>query len=227
MPDLVYEERLPKTWGAETIIAGHPQRMPNPDRKLAEGDPLYTSFIDVFGDDVSGNQSKSWNKHWNIYITHRNLPWELLQHSYNIHFVSTSTHASVPEQFQSIREVIRFVISMRHNQCSTHTIFHRSTCDQPVRVKQTSGRQIRFKLRCNCAPGDNPSQSEVCAHIGGNGNFPCRKCHIGGNQEWKKTDEGFSEFFQVRIAPICYNGHKFKNNFRQEYSAQGWRHSKH
>jgi len=44
--------------------------MPNPDHALAEGDPLYTSWIDVFGDDVSGNRSKSWNKHWNIYFSY-------------------------------------------------------------------------------------------------------------------------------------------------------------
>jgi hypothetical protein len=39
---------------AQTIESGHPARMPNPDHALAEGDPLYTSWIDVFGD-VSGN----------------------------------------------------------------------------------------------------------------------------------------------------------------------------
>ncbi|RXW21858.1 hypothetical protein EST38_g4007 [Candolleomyces aberdarensis] len=95
------EERgLIPTWSEATVAAGHTQRMPNPDRALAEGEALYVSYIDIFGDDISGNRSKSWNKHWNIYITHRNLPRELLQKESHTHFTSTSPHASVPEQFQ-------------------------------------------------------------------------------------------------------------------------------
>ncbi|KAJ3560563.1 hypothetical protein NP233_g10753 [Leucocoprinus birnbaumii] len=182
MVELQDRQEIP-TWSETTIAAGHLQRMPNPDRALAGGDPLYTSFIDVFGDDVSGNQSKSWNKHWNIYTTHRNLPREMLQQQYNVHFVSTSQHASVAEQFHGVHERIR----------STHL--------DPIRVKcAVTGQDIRIKVRCNCGPGDNPSQSEICAHIGGNGNFPCRKCHIGGSQKDKETANGFSMFFQPGVA---------------------------
>ncbi|KAF7762497.1 hypothetical protein Agabi119p4_9090 [Agaricus bisporus var. burnettii] len=171
-------------WSRETIAAGHPQRMPNPDRALADGDELYTSFIDIFGDDVSGNQSKSWNKHWNVYITHRNLPRKMLQQQYNVHFISTSQHASVSEQFHGIYERIR----------STH--------DHPVKIKQSDhdGRNIQIRLRPFCGPGDNPAQSEITGHIGGNGNYPCRKCHVGGTQKDKETSEGFRKFFVPGIA---------------------------
>ncbi|KAF9464228.1 hypothetical protein BDZ94DRAFT_1355980 [Collybia nuda] len=155
-------------WSRKTVEAGHPLRMPNPDRTLAEGDPLYTCFIDVFGDDVSGNRSKSWNKHWNIYINHRNLPQKLLQQEFHTHFVPTSTHATE----------------------------YRSTHSEPFKAHHAaSSHQIWFKMYCNCGPGDNPAQSETLGHIGSKGNFPCRKCHAGGTQKEKETNNGFNKMF--------------------------------
>ncbi|KAF6744824.1 hypothetical protein DFP72DRAFT_1176592 [Ephemerocybe angulata] len=181
MLDLVDRGELPD-WSNTTIFAGHASRMPNPDRALADGEPLYTSFIDIFGDDVSGNRSKSWNKHWNIYMAHRNLPRQMLHQESHTHFISTSPHASVTEQFQGVKDVIE----------STHK--------NPIRVYDPlTNQHMRFKLQCFCEPGDNPAQSEASGHIGSSGNFPCRKCTVGGTKEGKTTNEGFEAFFQPGV----------------------------
>lgn len=58
---------------------------------------------------------------------------------------------------------------------------------------------MRLKIYVNCGPGDNPAQSEVCGHIGGNGNHPCRKCFVGGPQQVKETDNGFHSLFEVQF----------------------------
>ncbi|KAF8140706.1 hypothetical protein K438DRAFT_1531072, partial [Mycena galopus ATCC 62051] len=175
--DLQDRNLIPQ-WSAETRSSGHVERMPNPKRGIAGGDPLYVTLVDFFGDDVSGNKSKSWNKHLNGYMTNRTLPRKLLQQEFHVHFVSTSPHASMAEQFQEFKTAIE----------ETHS--------NPVRVQDEHGKTTRFCIHCNCTPSDNPMQSEICGHIGGKGNKFCRKCHVGGTQEQKTTPDGYHALFE-------------------------------
>jgi hypothetical protein len=106
--DLEFSNRIPE-WSEAATTHGYKNRMPNPLRSIAKGDPLYIIFIDYFSDDVSGNCSKSWNKHWNTYMTNWSLPQHLLQNEFYVHFVSTSQHASIPEQFKEFQKLIKSV----------------------------------------------------------------------------------------------------------------------
>ncbi|KAJ7117557.1 hypothetical protein C8R44DRAFT_563633, partial [Mycena epipterygia] len=172
------DKKLIPQWSVETTNTGRVERMPNPKREIAGGDPLYVTLVDFFGDDVSGNRSKSWNKHLNGYMTNRTLPRKLLQQEFHVHFVSTSPHASMAEQFQEFKAAVE----------DTHS--------NPVRVQDENGKTTRFCIHCNCTPSDNPMQSEICGHIGGKGNKFCRKCHVGGTQEEKTTPEGYHALFE-------------------------------
>ncbi|KAJ7583762.1 hypothetical protein C8J56DRAFT_893430 [Mycena floridula] len=172
------DRKLVPDWSDEAIHQGHPGKMPNPNRKIAAGAPFYTSFVDYFSDDVSGNRSKSWNKHWNVYMQHRNLPRKLLQQEFHTHFISTSQHVSVTEQFSSFKAVVE----------ETHR--------DPIRVRDTAtGDKACIRLGVNANPSDNPMQSETSSHIGDKGNFPCQKCDVGGPQAIKATDARYHSFF--------------------------------
>lgn len=67
---------------------------------------MYTSYIKAWGDDVSGNRSKQYNEHTNIYIAHANLPHKKLSQEYFVRFCSTSPNASAGAQFDSMIESV-------------------------------------------------------------------------------------------------------------------------
>jgi len=114
----------------------------------------------------------------------------------SIHFVSTSTRASVPEQFQGIKEIIEWVAF--NLQTLRSLIETRETHCAPVKVRNASnGLPMRFRIYCNCTPRDNPSQSKTSGHIRGNENHLCRKCELGGTQKAQETDNGFHASFSI------------------------------
>lgn len=81
--------------------------MPNKLRELAGDDDLVVIMIPLWADDVSGNKSKQYNKHINIYSVNSNLPGKLLQQEFFVRFVSTSPHATSPEQFSVLKDQIK------------------------------------------------------------------------------------------------------------------------
>jgi hypothetical protein len=182
---------------AGSIEAGHSARMPNLKRALAGGDPLYCSFVDYFGDDVSGNRTKSWNKHWNAYMTHRNLPRECLQQEFHTHFISTSPNASVTEQFNEFKSRVEYGYLVYFVPTNLTAAHNRATHVEPVKVRDESGGTTRFCIHVNAGPSDNPMQSEISGHIGGKGNRFCRKCEVGGTQKEKAANEGYHLLFEV------------------------------
>jgi hypothetical protein len=57
-----------------------------------------------WADDVSGNRSKQYNAHMNIYVANVNLPHRKLAQEYFVRFCSTSPHASSSEQMEALAE---------------------------------------------------------------------------------------------------------------------------
>ena len=87
--------------------------MPHPTRTLVGGDEVQVIFLSLWVDDVSGNVSKQYNKHINVYATNGNLPGRMLSQEYHVHFVSTSQHAKAAEQLSEILRIIQWVYRKR------------------------------------------------------------------------------------------------------------------
>lgn len=78
-----------------------------PKCRKAKGKPVYCIQLRIWQDDVSGNVSKQWNKHWMYCMTLAGIPKKLLAQEYFTHYISCSPHASVLEQASALNEAIR------------------------------------------------------------------------------------------------------------------------
>ncbi|KAJ6480443.1 hypothetical protein C8R45DRAFT_1054393 [Mycena sanguinolenta] len=107
---------------------------------------------------------KGWVGQWNQHLFAACLT--LLQQEYFVRFVSTSPHATSPEQFSALKEQIQ----------ATHT--------NPIPCYNAeTHRNCRVILQVPSLPADNPQQSEEASHMGGNANCGCRRCKAGGPHE--------------------------------------------
>ncbi|KAF7296594.1 hypothetical protein HMN09_01066900 [Mycena chlorophos] len=177
-------QNLIPVWSSKTLDAGYNRRMPHPKRAKAGNHPYYVSQIIFFNDDVSGNRSKSWNKHWVEYFTHASLPRTFHHQEAHIHFVSTSQHASIPEQFNEVKRLIS-------------TLLH-ETETTPIIVWDPQTRtETALELGVFADALDNLMQSKVCSHRSSQSNFANRKSEVGGTQAEKHSDVGYHNLFSV------------------------------
>ncbi|KAJ7203369.1 hypothetical protein GGX14DRAFT_535928 [Mycena pura] len=141
-----------------------------------DDEDLFVVMVSPWADDVSGNRSKQYNKHMNMYTGNGCLPGRLLQQEFNVHFMCSSPHASSAEQFAAFRDQVK------------------ATETKPVKsFNAATQRKAVFIIRVPGLPADNPQQSEECSHMGSNANFPCRKCLWGGTKVEKETDHVYHD----------------------------------
>jgi hypothetical protein len=88
-------------------------------RALACGARVYSFPIWLYCDDVSGNQSKKWNKHYSFLFSAAGLPRILFQHEYNVHFLCTSNIAPPLEMMDRIVSQLEYVL----NSLFDYTVF--------------------------------------------------------------------------------------------------------
>ncbi|KAJ6545514.1 hypothetical protein B0H19DRAFT_1212296 [Mycena capillaripes] len=150
--------------------------MPHPVREIAQGRPVFVLRIMPWADDVSGNQSKQYNAHMNMYIAYINLPHQLLSQEYFVRFCATSQYASSLEQFDALAEDC-----MQNKWTPTYD----------CKLQQ----EILFRIGIHLLPADNPQQAENTSTAGSSANLWCREDDSGGSATHRETDEGYHALF--------------------------------
>ncbi|KAJ7795971.1 hypothetical protein B0H14DRAFT_2391105 [Mycena olivaceomarginata] len=158
--------------------------MPHPLREKAQGRPIFQLRVMPWSDDVSGNVSKQYNAHTNMYVTNLNLPHQKLAQEYFVRFVSTSPHASSSEQFVALGEDLFTLLTSSSVPGAWHEAYD---CELE--------QEILFEIIPHVLPADNPQQSETANHIGMGGNLGCRRDLTGGPKEHQESDHGYRALY--------------------------------
>ncbi|KAI9429051.1 hypothetical protein H4582DRAFT_2114726 [Lactarius indigo] len=132
-------------------------------RVRASGAFVYCFPIWLYCDNVSGNQSKKWNKHYSFLFSPAGLPHAHFQKEYNVHFLCTSNLASPLEMMDRIVEQL---------EAAWDEGIWAWDCVHEARVLI-----IPF---VSALLGDNPMKSEFACHIGQMGKFFCHMCDVKG-----------------------------------------------
>ncbi|KAJ6608562.1 hypothetical protein B0H10DRAFT_1815561 [Mycena sp. CBHHK59/15] len=157
--------------------------MPHPLREKAGSRMVYSIPLAIFIDDVSGNKSKQWNKHFSCYMSNGALPRTKLENEFHVRFVATSPFTSPLEIMQGVRSSIEEAFS------------------EPVVAWDCELKEeVLLRPYSLLFAGDNPMQAELCSCAGLNTNFFCRTCKAGGTREWKQSNEGFSDILKPNVA---------------------------
>ncbi|KAF8595090.1 hypothetical protein BDV93DRAFT_457655 [Ceratobasidium sp. AG-I] len=154
--------------------------MPHPLRIKADGRPVYSIPFIVFQDDVSGNRSKQWNKHYVIYGSNAALPRQELNKVANTRFFGASTRSKPLEMMSGICQMFE------------------ETFAEPVLAWDAKDEcEVFVRTYILCLSADNPMHAEHCSSTGLTSTYFCRTCKAGGSQSHRQSEEGFTELFKV------------------------------
>ncbi|KAK0520245.1 hypothetical protein OC842_007163 [Tilletia horrida] len=144
-------------------------------RKEAHGRPVYSVFLRVFCDDLSGVKSKRWDKHHGLYFQNGNLSKSYLGRDASIKLFCASPAASAGEMMEIFVEEVE---SLRNGfEC----------------IDSLTGELVLIRPTIALVVCDNPMAAELVGLVGMNGNFPCRACVSGGDSESKATIAGMKK----------------------------------
>lgn len=172
--------------------------MPHPLRAKAGDRMVYSVPLIIFMDDVSGNISKQWNKHYVVYMSNANMPREMLEKEFCIRFVSSLPNASPMELMQALKQCLKYELLIVFGYKST-----KFSCCSRVGNTGIVAWDCLYNEEVLLVPygllwaGDNPMQAEECSHGGLGCNKLCRTCEVGGTKEFKSSDTGFQSLFSV------------------------------
>ncbi|KAI6098819.1 hypothetical protein EDD16DRAFT_1697566 [Pisolithus croceorrhizus] len=153
---------------------------------------VYTVPLIIFMDDVSGNISKQWNKHFVMYMSNANLQHEMLDWEFFVWFITSSLHASPMELMHAMKQSISYV-----SKASTLGIITWDCQDQ---------EEVMLVPYALFLGGDNPMQAEECSQGGLNCNYYCWTCHAGGLKEYKETEAGYCSLFKNQFEMAVCSG---------------------